>query len=215
VLVDSEALLKRGEVTALAAAGIRVTVDDCVRMFSGVSVDQAAANFMREMNQTLPENFFVQQVSASMDLFRQPGQLNSLMTRTVKELFNLKVPMCVASGSPRSRVKLCLEMANIDSCFDDKSIFTREQVLHGKPAPDIFLLAAAEMGYRPTDCIVVEDAVAGVLAARRAGMPVITYLGGGHAQSEWYRSSISALNVPIFTEEDQVLQAVINILELN
>jgi beta-phosphoglucomutase-like phosphatase (HAD superfamily) len=215
VLVDSEALLKRGEVKALAAAGIEVTVDDCVRLFSGVSVDQAAANFKRAMNKDLPAGFFAEQVAASMSLFRQPGELKALMARTVSELHRLGVPQCVASGSPRSRVKLCLEMAGIDECFRDEAIFTREQVSRGKPAPDLFLLAASQMGCRPADCLVVEDAGAGILAARGAGMPVIAYLGGGHAQSQWYRASIEEMDVPVFSQQEDVLRAILAHMDLD
>lgn len=208
VLVDSEAVLKRGEVRALAEAGITVTVDDCVSMFSGVSTDQAALNFKTRMNMPLPEDFFKKQVAASMDLFRKPGELKALMSNTVSCLHASQIPMCVASGSPRDRVLLCLEIAGIANCFPGNYVFTREQVSRGKPAPDLFLFAAEKMGFKPEDCIVVEDAVAGIQAARAAGMKVISYLGGGHAQSSWYREAIVNQGVEIFDHEDQVLQAI-------
>jgi beta-phosphoglucomutase-like phosphatase (HAD superfamily) len=53
-------------------------------------------------------------------------------------------------------------------------------VPRGKPAPDLFLHAANQMGFAPADCLVIEDSIAGVQAARAAGMQVIGFTGGGH-----------------------------------
>ncbi len=61
------------------------------------------------------------------------------------------------------------------------NVFSVSQVKRSKPAPDVFLFAASQMGFDPNDCIVVEDSVAGVTAARRAGMRSIGFVGGGHA----------------------------------
>jgi beta-phosphoglucomutase-like phosphatase (HAD superfamily) len=53
-------------------------------------------------------------------------------------------------------------------------------VANGKPAPDLFLYAAAEMATDPVDCVVIEDSVAGITAARAAGMTAIGFIGGEH-----------------------------------
>lgn len=71
VLVDSEALLKQGEVEALAEGGFSLTVDDCVRLFSGVSPDKATENFIAEFGKAMPKDFFKDQIEGSMDLFRK------------------------------------------------------------------------------------------------------------------------------------------------
>ena len=163
VLVDSEALLKQGEVEALADAGFNLSVDDCVRLFSGVSIDKATDNFNKEYNQHLPLDFFKNQVANSLELFRQ--RLQPLMKNTVIQLHDMEVQMCVASGSPKNRVDLCLDVVGICPCFPPNTVYTRELVANGKPAPDLFLYAAKAMGYEPKDCIVIEDAVSGILAA--------------------------------------------------
>lgn len=188
VLVDSEALLKKGEVDALAKLGYSLTANDCTRLFSGVSVDKAMENFEAEMNAQLPPTFFKEQIEGSLDLFRR--ELRPLMTDTVQALFDSKIPMCVASGSPRDRVLLSLEVAGMGHCFKDEEVFTRELVAKGKPAPDLFLYSAEKMGVKPDRCIVIEDSVSGVEAALAAGMKCISFLGGGHAQEDWYRSKI-------------------------
>lgn len=86
---------------------------------------------------------------------------------------------CVASSSDRERIALTLRLSGLDGFFGEH-IFSGLDVARGKPAPDLFLLAAASMGVAPDDCVVVEDSVAGVRAAIDAGMRVIGFTGGGH-----------------------------------
>lgn len=81
------------------------------------------------------------------------------------------IPMAVASGGIRPVVEKTLDAVGLRSLFD--FIVTNDDVAHGKPAPDIFLLAAAQMGVAPADCIVYEDGDPGVEAAHRAGMRVV------------------------------------------
>lgn len=113
-----------------------------------------------------------------MQLFRD--RLQPLMINTVNNLYSKKIKMCVASGSPRERVLLSLEVGGIGNCFPPSHVFTREQVAKGKPAPDLFLFAAKSMNVVPEKCVVVEDAVSGIEAALAANMKVIGYLGGGN-----------------------------------
>lgn len=204
VLVDSEALLKQGEVEALARAGITVTVDDCVRLFSGFSPDTATKNFEEVMKRSLPENFFKDQIEGSLQLFRD--RLIPLMDKTVLKLHQQKVNMCVASGSPRNRVDICIQKAGMLPAFPSNTIYTREEVKRGKPAPDLFLHAANKMGVDPSRCVVVEDAVAGIEAARAANMKVIGFLGGGHAQAAWYREKVLAYDIPIAYTQEEVYE---------
>ncbi|MGY3132877.1 beta-phosphoglucomutase-like phosphatase (HAD superfamily) [Bradyrhizobium sp. USDA 4501] len=63
-------------------------------------------------------------------------------------------------------------------------IFSATQVKRGKPAPDLFLFAAAQMGATPARCVVIEDSVAGVTGARAAGMTVLGFYGGSHCTAE-------------------------------
>jgi len=77
-------------------------------------------------------------------------------------------PVSVASGSPLEHVIHTLELIGARELFD--IIVTPKDVASGKPAPDMFLLAAARMGVLPERCLVLEDSMLGVLAASRAGM---------------------------------------------
>ena len=62
----------------------------------------------------------------------------------------------------------CWVVLGLEACF--QAIVSAEEVTHGKPDPEVFLTAAARLGSAPAECIVVEDAAAGIEAARRAGM---------------------------------------------
>lgn len=86
---------------------------------------------------------------------------------------SLTRPVSVASGGPRAIVRGMLELTGLAPLFnanDWARVVTPEDVVHGKPAPDMFLLAAERMGVAPQKCLVFEDAEPGMRAAEAAGM---------------------------------------------
>jgi len=83
-----------------------------------------------------------------------------------------KVPMAIASGGSRMVVEKTLHIVGISDWFDE--VVTADDVTDGKPAPDIFLKAAKLLGVNPMNCLALDDAPAGILAAQRAGMQVIS-----------------------------------------
>ncbi len=89
----------------------------------------------------------------------------------IARAYHGKVPLAVASGGLRSVVHATLDAIHLRPLFD--AVVTAEDVIHGKPAPDIFLRAAEMLGVAPKDCIVYEDGDPGIVAARAAGMRVI------------------------------------------
>lgn len=83
-----------------------------------------------------------------------------------------KVPLAIASGGSRMVVEKTLHIVGISDWFDE--VVTADDVTDGKPAPDIFLKAAKLLGVSPAKCLALDDAPAGILAAQRAGMQVIS-----------------------------------------
>jgi beta-phosphoglucomutase-like phosphatase (HAD superfamily) len=83
----------------------------------------------------------------------------------------------VASSGTHDKMQFTLGHTGLYDRFAGR-IFSATQVARGKPAPDLFLFAADQMGVRPAECIVVEDSAFGVAAARAAGMHVLAYAGG-------------------------------------
>jgi beta-phosphoglucomutase-like phosphatase (HAD superfamily) len=80
-------------------------------------------------------------------------------------------PVSVASGGDAPTVARTLQTIGVSGLFP--VVVTVEDVAHGKPAPDLFLLAAERMGVAPADCLVFEDSLLGITAAERAGMGAV------------------------------------------
>jgi HAD superfamily hydrolase (TIGR01509 family) len=115
-------------------------------------------------------------------------------------LDGIAVPYCVASSSKPERVRLSLEVTGLLDRFEPH-IYSSSMVKHGKPAPDLFLHAARDMGVAPADCLVVEDSAAGIEAAKRAGMRVFAFVGGSHgAPGDLRRRSASLMPDAIFED---------------
>ena len=92
-------------------------------------------------------------------------------------LRDLAIPYCVASNGMPDRVRVTLDSAGVLRYFEGR-IFTSSEVANPKPAPDLFLHAAASMKAAPAACLVIEDTATGVRAACAAGMRVLGYIGG-------------------------------------
>ena len=95
----------------------------------------------------------------------------------VTALDAITVPTCVASSGTHERIRFTLGLTGLHARFDGR-IFSVEDVVHGKPAPDLFLHAARRMGADPARCAVIEDSRYGIEAARAAGMRAFGYAGG-------------------------------------
>ena len=94
---------------------------------------------------------------------------------------DISQPVCVASSGSPERIRTSLTLVGLYDRFAP-NMFSALQVENGKPAPDLFLFAAAQMQVPPARCLVVEDSVPGVIAARAAGMAVLGFHGGSHCR---------------------------------
>lgn len=82
-----------------------------------------------------------------------------------------KIPMAIATGGTRMVIEKTLKRVGISDWFDE--VVTAEDVVRGKPSPEIFLKAAQLLGVEPSRCLALEDAPSGILSAQRAGMQVM------------------------------------------
>ena len=125
----------------------------------------------------LPENFAATVAAAILRRFRAELRATNHITYALSWL---RGPKCVASSSSLDRIRVSLETTDLIRFFEPY-LFSGNDVRNGKPAPDLFLHAAAKMHVPPADCIVVEDSPVGVAAGVAAGMTVIGFVGGSHA----------------------------------
>lgn len=89
----------------------------------------------------------------------------------LETLYEQRIPCVIASSTHRPNIEQALEITNLGAFFTD--LVTAEDVVRGKPDPEVFLYAARKVGKSPADCIIFEDAPVGIEAAHRAGMMVI------------------------------------------
>jgi len=176
VLVDSEIVSFEAEADMLAEIGIPLTARDLLARFLGTSSASMFSTIARENGIKLPPDFAERAAQRTLETFDRKLR----PTPGIAELLaNLPSRKCVASSSEPPRIRHSLSLAGILHHFEPH-IFSATQVKRGKPAPDLFLFAAGSMGTPPERCLVVEDSVAGVTAARAAGMTVLGFTGGSH-----------------------------------
>ena len=176
VLIDSEIISAQMLVAELAGFGVMIDLDYVARHFLGRSYPTVMAQIRREFGLDLPPEFEDQYRKRLMAAF-ETGLKIMPQVREVIEVLDL--PFCVATSSSPARAQRSLQMVGLGHLAGER-LFTATMVANGKPAPDLFLLCAARLGAEPARCLVIEDSLNGVRAARAAGMPVWRFVGGSH-----------------------------------
>ena len=131
--------------------------DTIIRNILGEVISQGEIDAIAEEKE---ENF---RKAVGQRIKALPGAIN-----LIKLLTENGFKVALASSAPIKNIQLLTEGLGINNCF--QSIISGRDVTEGKPSPQGFLLAAQRLGVKPENCIVIEDAVAGVAAAKRAGM---------------------------------------------
>lgn len=178
VLIDSELIACRVSANCLAEIGIPITVEEIAERYVGISATAMFADLAARSGTRLPEGFAE---SVRLRLMRCFESELVAMPGVHSVLSAITSPICVASSSAPERLRCTLSLVGLLSRFEPH-VFSATQVARGKPAPDLFLFAAAQMGVGPRSCLVIEDSVAGVRAAAAAGMQVIGFAGGSHCR---------------------------------
>ncbi|MDB5502306.1 MAG: HAD-superfamily hydrolase subfamily variant 3 [Tardiphaga sp.] len=176
VLVDSEALACVVHAEVLTAHGYAISAEQVHDRFLGRSSREARFEVETEMGRVLPDEYTVQ-LKATID--RVFGEQLAPVPGIAEALARLSLPVCVASSGTPTRIVSSLTTTGLIERFAPH-LFSASQVKKGKPAPDLFLFAASEMGVNPSRCVVIEDSVPGVIGAKAAGMTVLGFHGGAH-----------------------------------
>lgn len=174
VLVDSEPIAVRIDVEMFAELGMTVSKQEVIDRFVGRSPEVLIHAVERHLGHPPPDGWEERGEQRLREAFA--AELEPV-DGVVEALDRISLPVCVASSSPPERLRFKLELTGLYDRFAGR-IFSATEVVNGKPAPDLFLHAARQMGVDPTGCVVVEDSRYGVQAARAAGMDVLGYAGG-------------------------------------
>jgi HAD superfamily hydrolase (TIGR01509 family) len=181
VLVDSEVISCRVHAEILTRHGYPISVEQVFDRFLGRSSRQAHLEVEAELGRCLPDDFHIQ---LQDELFQCFAATLETIPHIDQTLAAITQPVCVASSGSQERMRVSLGRTGLYDKFAPH-IFSAAQVEHGKPAPDLFLFAAAQMATAPERCLVIEDSVAGVAAALAAGMTVFGFHGGSHCRPDY------------------------------
>lgn len=196
VLVDSEVIFARVLGECLTDAKFPASAEEALLLGFGKNRETLTAAVEARYGRALPDGFFeAMRARSALVLERElkpiPG-ITQLLTA-------LPTARCVASNGHLQRVRERLAMTGLLEFFDPH-VFSAIQVPAGKPAPDLFLLAAHELRVDPAACTVVEDSTVGIAAAIAAEMPVIGFCGGSHCPEGHAAHLLAAGCAQVFTD---------------
>ena len=180
VLIDSEIISARMLIAALADRGVVIDLPYVSRHFLGRSYPVVMQTIRQDFGLDLPAAFEDDYRERLLEGFRQGLRI---IPHVREVLEALAMPWCVATSSSPRRAEMSLTLVGLWPMVRDR-LFTASQVARGKPAPDLFLHAAARMGADPAKALVIEDSLTGIEAARAAGMQVWRFTGGSHMAAD-------------------------------
>ncbi len=175
VLVDSEPITNGVLRDMLEELGWRLAPDECMRLFVGKAVKDEAALIEERTGHTVTEAWLLRfRERRNEGLVRDLKAIRNAVSavKDVHQLFDGRI--ACASGADRFKVELQLHKCGLMPFFHGR-IFSGHELPRSKPAPDVYLAAAAALGVQASHCAVVEDTVTGVTAGVAAGATVFGY----------------------------------------
>lgn len=192
-LVDSEYLVNKAFSEVMIAEGFeKYTIEYCLETFVGFAYPDMCDLIIKEhpeINFKEIEERFVERANALI-----PTELKEIpnAAKLLEELGDH--PRCVASNGEQPVVLYSLKSTGLLKFFDKNHVFTYEMVENGKPEPDLFLYAAKKMGVNPSKCLVIEDSLIGTIAAKAAGMDVISIVSRDCGDANAVKDKLNELN---------------------
>lgn len=172
LLIDSEPYWRRSHIEVLANHGYAITEEDARAGAGKRTPDQVMVWQERFQWQDLANNELVEQITDNViKLININGQALPGVHEVIDMFEAHKIPMAVASSSADKIIKAVLRYLGIEQKFE--FAYSAEDEKRGKPFPDVFLTAAKKLNTDPSDCLVLEDSLNGVKAAKAAGMKCI------------------------------------------
>ena len=204
VLVDSEPLSNTCFARALQREGLDWDVEETMRRLMGRSLKSCVEIIEKILARRLPEDFVHRLQAETLQSFKEaPLRAVPGVAEAIDALEAAGIETCVASSGGFDKMEVSLGVTGLYSRFEGR-IFSASQVARGKPFPDLFLHAAIAMNVQPFDCVVVEDSVPGVQAAKSAGMRVLGYTGAPHTD----RDAMGAAGAFLFSDMGQLPELV-------
>ena len=189
VLIDSELIAAREHTRTLNNHGFSISQSELMERFTGVASAEMYTELEAEFGQPVPATLHDEVKRAVLRAYESDLKPIPGIHEAIEQLRSTEpeIGMCVASSSIPVKIEAGLRVTGLHLHFAP-NVFSAVQVPRGKPAPDLFLFAAEAMTVSPTNCLVIEDSLAGVQAGLAAGMTTIGFTGGSHCPSNHDRS---------------------------
>lgn len=176
VIADTEKLwLKNRQLLMKEALGIEWDWETVNRHMRGTG-DKTKREVLDNLNIATDDDFWDKVLQMDIETMQTEG---FVLTPGIEDIFKMKhIKQCIATGGIKDKTAQKIDIAGIRRYFPDNHVFTVDMVEHGKPEPDLFLLAAKSMGEKPENCVIIEDSIAGITASLKAGCLTIAFLAG-------------------------------------
>ncbi|RKP48673.1 HAD family hydrolase [Pararobbsia silviterrae] len=199
VLIDSEAVASKVLVELLERRWPALDIEPLIQPLLGLRIERVLDAMAAHAGDTLSDDD-VEQIRRKVE---DAAVLAPAVPGIADALDRIGLPKACASNSHTEYVETALIRTGLARFFDNR-LWCADRVAHPKPAPDVYLRAAADLGVPPARCLVVEDSVTGVTAAVRASMPVLGYIGGAHASAAQIRVLREAGALHVFEDMRQL-----------
>ena len=183
VLVDSEVISNSALARLLTAEGLSTTLVDARRDYQGLMLSEVFERAQERLGRPLAHDWLKRFESERAEQFHRELKAVPGAIEVVERVRRAGLDVCVASQGKLEKTRLSLQITGLRRLFADRAMFSAYGVARGKPHPDLFLHAAAEMGADPSNCVVVEDTPSGVMAGVAAGMRVFGYTADSDEQA--------------------------------
>ncbi len=199
VLVDSETIANQVLIKHVQQLGINISEEEGQQKYRGLSMQSIVKEISGQVKESLPDLFLENLQRETFQHFKKSLQAIPHVEAAINWCLKENHKICVASSGSYEKLELTLSITGLKSYFQS-NIFSASEVANGKPAPDLFLFTASQMGFSSEQCVVIEDSLPGVLAGISAGMTVFAFCKD---QDEQYVSKMSLLGAtPFYSMSD-------------
>ncbi|MGN1083583.1 MAG: GNAT family N-acetyltransferase [Lachnospiraceae bacterium] len=187
VITDTEPVHALAARKTLEQAGVTVPLSYCYDFIGVPAIKLYEDAVLRYSVNRTPEQLLEDNKPILAQLFAKAGHPQvPYAVPLIKRLKEAGLLLAIASSSPLPVIRQVLEEFGITDCF--AALVSGAALPHPKPAPDIFLLAAKELGLLPKECIVIEDSAAGTMAAKAAGIPCVGFVNPNSGKQDLSRA---------------------------
>ncbi len=172
VIVDDERIHQKSWRIFCADHGFQLTEDEFKQqVFGRIEKETFEYLFKRQLTEEEVAQYSDERVDTAIKLVTPVLEVVAGVLGVLRFLRDHRIKIALATSSRRRYQRFIFDSLRLDDFFD--AIVTAEDISKGKPDPEIYLLAAKQLGIEPTSCVAIEDSVSGITSAQQAGMKVI------------------------------------------